>query len=142
MDESGLSPLRIPLGSTVAGEDGTHATLSNYSISENGLVEGRYSDGIVRTLGRVRIATFNNPSGMVAGGNNLFSAGVNSGLPEISDPGSNRSATIVAGALEQSNTDIGDELIEMTLASNHFAANAEVFRAADSLLDELLHLRR
>ena len=142
IDASGLQPLTIPLGSTIAGMDGAPATMTGYAITENGVVEGRFSDGIVRTLGRIRIATFNNPAGLVAAGDNMWAEGVNSGPPVGHHPGSNGAGTIVAGAVELSNTDIGDEIVELTLASTHFSANVEVFRTADSLLDELMHIRR
>lgn len=49
---------------------------------------------------------------------------------------------IAEGAVELSNTDIGDELIELILAEEQFLANANVFESADELLGDLVHLQR
>jgi flagellar hook protein FlgE len=56
-----------------------------------------------------------------------------------SDP---QNATILGGATELSNTDVGQSMVELMLAAQQFRANAGVFQTADHLLDELVHLRR
>ena len=68
--------------------------------------------------------------------------GVNSGEPVISDPGEQGIGTLTAGALELSNTDIGQNLIELILASTQYRGGARVITTAQQLLDELLSLRR
>jgi flagellar hook protein FlgE len=60
----------------------------------------------------------------------------------VSSPGEGATASLVSGAVELSNADIGQSIIEITLASQSFRANAAVLSSADSLLDELSHLRR
>ena len=59
-----------------------------------------------------------------------------------SNPGEDGSASLVAGATELSNADIGQNLIDLFMASDYFRANLAVLRTADSLLDELVELRR
>jgi flagellar hook protein FlgE len=63
-------------------------------------------------------------------------------MPVDSTPGDNGSATLVAGAVELSNTDIGRNLVDTMLASKMFRANAIVFSTTDRLLDELTNLSR
>jgi flagellar hook protein FlgE len=137
-----LQPLAIRLGSLATSADGTAATLTSFSVGEDGRVRGAFSDGISRDLGQIRVARFANPQGLEGGGDNLLQAGANSGLPIEANPGSDGTATIMAGAVELSNTDVGQSLIELSLAEQQFRASANVFRTADSLLDELLLLRR
>ena len=137
IDRSELTPLAIRLGSAAVGPLGTAAILRSYSIGKNGGIVGRYSDGLNRTLGQLRLARFANPAGLAARAGNKFASTPASGLPTESDPGSAVTAEIVSGATELSNVDIGRELIELTLAGNLFQANLAVFRTADNLLGEL-----
>ncbi|MEX2307542.1 MAG: flagellar hook basal-body protein [Pirellulales bacterium] len=137
-----LQPLSIPIGSTTTSANGEAATLTSFSISDDGRIIGQYSDGVDRDLGQIRIARFANPSGLEASGDNGFQTGANSGLPIESNPGTGASASIVAGATELSNTDVGQSIVDLVLASQNFRANATVFGTASDLLDELTSLRR
>jgi flagellar hook protein FlgE len=137
-----LQPLSVPFGSSVENADGSAATLVSVSITDSGRIRGKYSDGVDRDLGQIRIARFTNPSGLEADADSRYQAGANSGLPIESNPGEDGSAALVAGATEVSNADIGQNLIDLFMAADYFRANAAVFRTADSLLDELTGLSR
>ena len=80
--------------------------------------------------------------GLVQRGQNLFAQGVNSGLPIEGDPSSQGLGSIVAGAVELSNTDIGKNLIDLVLATTQYRGNARVISTAQQMLDELLNVRR
>jgi flagellar hook protein FlgE len=97
---------------------------------------------VTRDLGLIRLARFANPAGLVQRGQNLFAQGVNSGLPIEGDPNSQGLGSIVAGAVELSNTDIGKNLIDLVLATTQYRGNARVISTAQQMLDELLNLRR
>jgi flagellar hook protein FlgE len=101
-----------------------------------------FSNGVTRDLGQIRLARFANNSGLEQKGENLYAAGVNSGLPIQGNPGQQGIGRIIAGALELSNTDIGANLIDLILASTQYRGNARVIESAQRLLDELLNLRR
>ncbi|MCA9234588.1 MAG: flagellar hook-basal body complex protein, partial [Planctomycetales bacterium] len=124
-------------------QDGFPAgTLSSFIITETGKIQGVFSNGSSRDLGQIRMARFANNSGLEQIGDNMFAAGVNSGLPIQGDPGGNGIGQITAGAVELSNTDIGQNLIELILASTQYRGGARVITAVQQLLDELLALRR
>ena len=72
----------------------------------------------------------------------MYGLGFNSGLPVEGDPGDLGLGSIVAGALELSNTDTGENLIDLLLASTQYRANSRVISTAQTLLDELLNMRR
>ncbi|MEO8498193.1 MAG: flagellar hook-basal body complex protein, partial [Planctomycetota bacterium] len=110
--------------------------------SRNGIVRGAFSNGVSRTLGQIRLAKFANPAGLEQRGNNLFAVGANSALAVEGNPGENGIATLVSGAVELSNTDIGANLIDLVLATTQYRGNTRVITAAQQLLDELLNLRR
>lgn len=137
IDRRQLVPLTIRLGSAVAGANGTTANLRSYSISKNGQIVGRYSDGISRPLGQLRLARFANPAGLHARYGNRFASTPASGFPQEIDPGAPGAATIVSGATELANVNIGQELIELTLAGNLFRDNLAVIHTADQMLSGL-----
>ena len=87
------------------------------------------------------MARFANNQGLQAQGQNMFSAGVNSGLPVEANPGQQGIGQVVSGAVELSNTDIGQNLIELITASTQYQANARVITSAQQLLGVLLTLR-
>lgn len=126
-----------------ARQDGSSAgTLSSFIIGEDGTIRGVFSSGVTRDLGQIRLARFANPSGLEQKGQNMFSQGVNSGLPVEGNPGNDGTGKIIAGAVELSNTDIGKNLIDLVLATTQYRGNARVITTAQQLLDELLNIRR
>lgn len=138
---SGLSTSTSSL--SAARQDGSPAgTLSSFIIGEDGRLRGVFTSGVTRDLGQIRMAKFANPAGLVQRGQNMFAQGVNSGLPIEGDPSTQGLGSIVAGAVELSNTDIGKNLIDLVLATTQYRGNARVITAAQQMLDELLNLRR
>lgn len=117
-------------------------TLTSYSVGEGGEIMGVFSNGITRTLGQVRLARFANPTGLEQRGQNMYGIGFNSGLPVEGNPGDLGLGGIVAGALELSNTDTGENLVDLLLASTQYRANSRVISTAQQLLDELMNMRR
>ena len=117
-------------------------TLSTFGVGDDGTIFGRFSNGAVRTLGQVVIANFTNPGGLVDAGGNLFESGPNSGPAVVANPGTLGSGLIVAGALEMSNVDLGEEFTQMILTSTGYSASSRVIRTADELMQQLLVLGR
>lgn len=117
-------------------------TLTSYAVGLDGTIEGTFSNGLIRTLGQVALATFTNTEGLVDEGGNLFRVGANSGSPVITTPGQMGAGFITSGALELSNVDIGEEFIKMILTSTGYSANSRVIRTADELMQQLLVLGR
>jgi len=137
-----LTPLKIPQGRVIEGADGFAAMLVDFSIAENGTIHGKFSDGFTRDLGQIPVAQFANPQGLVSHGGGTYSAGVNSGSPTITSVEETGAVAIRTGATELSNTDIGENLVALTLASLQFKSNAAVIRASEEVLDGLTHLWR
>jgi flagellar hook protein FlgE len=127
----------------VTRQDGSAAgTLNSFIVGENGTITGVFSNGITRTLAQIRLARFANPSGLDQRGQNLYAVGVNSGLAVEGNPGSQGIGSVVAGASELSNTDIGASLIDLILASTMYRGNARVITTVQQMFDELMNLRR
>jgi flagellar hook protein FlgE len=144
LDFSNMSGLAASESSLAASrQDGSSAgKLTSYLIGEDGVIRGVFSNGVTRDLGQVQLARFANPSGLEQRGQNLYAQGVNSGLPVQGGPGADGIGSVVAGAVELSNTDIGENLIDLVLATTQYRGNSRVISTAQQLLDELLNLRR
>lgn len=134
---------RSQISFAAARQDGSQpGVLNSYSIGEDGFIRGIFSNGQTRDLGQIRLARFTNPSGLEQRGQNMFSQGVNSGLPIQGAPSENGIGSIAAGAVELSNTDVGGDLVTLILASTQYRSNARVITASQQLFDELLSIRR
>lgn len=143
VDFSAVSGLATDTATLAAArQDGSPpGTLTSYIIGEDGTIRGVFSNGISRELGEVRLARFANPQGLEQRGQNLYAQGINTGLPIQGRPGENGIGSVVAGALELSNTDIGGDLVDLVLASTQYRSNARVITATQELFDELLNIR-
>ena len=144
LDFSQLSGLQTDRSTLqVARQDGSGAgELTSFIVGEDGSVRGVFSNGVVRDLGQIQLARFANPNGLEQRGENMYSTGVNSGLPLTGDPGAQGIGTVISGAVELSNTDIGSNLIDLILASTMYRGNTRVITTVQQMLDELLMLRR
>ena len=116
--------------------------LTDYSIAEDGTIEGIFTNGLKRSLGQVALAHFDNPQGLIDQGGNNYTIGASSGQPIIATPGAFNTGKIQAGALEQSNVDLSKEFIDMIVTSTGFSAASRVITTSDQLIQELLQTTR
>ncbi|MFI4872989.1 MAG: flagellar hook protein FlgE [Phycisphaerales bacterium JB061] len=115
-------------------------TLSSYAVGGDGKISGTFTNGLIRTLGQVAMASFTVPEGLVELEQNLYRPGPNSGPAIISEPTQLGTGRVVSGALETSNVDLGQEFISLILASTGYSASARVIRTSDELIQQLLVL--
>lgn len=137
---SGLASSEASL--VASQQDGSGpGTLTNFTINRDGSITGLFSNNTSRPLGQIILGVFANPQGLEQIGQNLFGSGVNAGF-SLRQPGVNGGGELIANALELSNTDIGRSLIDLSLASTLYRGNSRVITTTQTLLDELLNLRR
>lgn len=117
-------------------------TLVEFNIGEDGIVVGAFSNGLIRNLGQIAMATFTNPEGLVDAGNQMFSTGPNSGSPVIATPLNYGAGRIISSALELSNVDLSAQFINMILASTGYSASTRIITTANDLMQQLLLLGR
>lgn len=117
-------------------------TLTSYSVGQDGVITGAFSNGQTRTVGQVALAKFANPEGLVDIGNNLFGVGPASGNPLVTAPTSLGTGRIVGGSLELSNVDLAEEFINLIRASTGYSAASRVITTTDQLLQQLLVIGR
>ncbi len=141
------------------GDNSYHDIAINSMGQLTGIDNGTGRQAIVATLG---IATFTNPNGLMKAGNSLYTQTYSSGAPltgtdEIINPvsgninsfttvykGANRNGagSINPGTLEMSNVDLSNEFTDMIVTQRGYQANARVITTADTLLEELVNLKR
>ena len=117
--------------------------LSGVSIQNNGMIYASYDNGQTRLLGQIAVASFSNASGLQKEGDNLYSATLNSG--EFDGIGVDVSAGggyMSTGVLEMSNVDLSAEFTEMITTQRGFQANSRIITVSDTLLEELVNLKR
>lgn len=93
-------------------------------------------------LGYVTVATFSNTSGLEKLGGNLYNASPNSGTPSYSQAGAQGVGTIAPSSLEMSNVDLSEEMVNMIITQRGFQANSRIITTTDTMLEELINLKR
>jgi flagellar hook protein FlgE len=138
---SALSDQNSNLAATF--QDGSPVgTLGNFSIGEDGVITGAFTNGLTRTIGQIALAKFANPEGLVDVSSGNFRIGPNSGEALITKPLDFGTGRLVSGALELSNVDLSQEFINMILASTGYSASSRVITTTDELIDQLLLIGR
>lgn len=113
-------------------------TLEDFSISRDGTIEGVFSNGLKRDLGRVALAVFANNNGLEEFGGSLYRPTVNSGIATVVSAGQAGSGAVIGRSLELSNVELAEEFINLISASTGFSANSRVLTTSDELIQELL----
>ena len=113
------------------------------SVDLEGKIYGSYDNGNTELLGQIAVAQFSNASGLEKVGNNCYQTTLNSGDfdgigVEVNADGS----TINSGELEMSNVDLSGQFTDMIVTQRGFQANSRVITVSDTLLEELINLKR
>jgi len=134
---SGLSTV------TAKSDNGRAAgTLESFTLSKDGTVVGSFSNGAKQAVGQIALANFTNPGGLEKAGSSSYRASANSGAATMGVAGSAGMGTLVAGSLEMSNVDLSQEFTNLIVAQRGFQANARVITTSDTVLQELIDLKR
>ncbi|MGU7769819.1 flagellar hook protein FlgE [Burkholderia sp. MR1-5-21] len=115
-------------------------TLTTFTIGTDGKVTGNYSNGQTATLGQIVLANFNNPNGLVSIGGNQYIETAQSGVPQISTPGSTNHGTLQGSALENSNVDLTSQLVNLITAQRNYQANAQTIKTQQTVDQTLINL--
>lgn len=116
--------------------------LKSYSVDSKGVITGNYGNGESYVIGQVALAKFANAAGLEKSGGNLYVESANSGVPELGFPAADGYGVIRSGFLEMSNVDLANEFTEMIIANRAYQANSRSITTSDSMLEELLALKR
>ncbi|MBU1318117.1 MAG: flagellar hook-basal body complex protein [candidate division Zixibacteria bacterium] len=139
----GLTGFASTSTASIINQDGYGlGILNKIAIDPTGQVLGIFTNGVTRTLAQIVLADFSNEQGLRKNGQSLYQESANSGEAAVGVAGETIPATISSGALEASNVDLAQEFTGMIIAQRGFQANARVITTSDSMLDELVNLKR
>lgn len=116
--------------------------LKDFSTSNDGTIVGIYDNGQNQGLYKVSLAKFSNPQGLIKAGGSVFSKSTNSGEPAIVNAMVEGAGTIAGGSQEASNVDLTDEFTNLITTQRGFQASSRVITTSDSMLEELLNIKR
>ncbi|MFL9986265.1 flagellar basal-body rod protein FlgG [Paraburkholderia sediminicola] len=161
----GFFQVQMPDGTTAYTRDGSFqtnaqgqlVTSSGYqvipaiTIPNNATSLTIGSDGVVsitvagqtnsQQLGSMQIATFINPTGLDAKGENLFSETASSGAPNVAQPGLNGAGTLNQGYVEASNVNVVQELVNMIQTQRAYEINSKAVTTSDQMLQTLSQMQ-
>jgi len=124
-------------------QDGyTSGQLQNFSIDRLGVISGAFTNGVNQTLGQIVFADFNNPAGLLRTGDNMYATSGNSGGAVLGYALEGSQSFVTSGALEMSNVDLAQEFTNLIVAQRGFQANSRMITTSDSMLEELVNLKR
>lgn len=126
------------------GTEGGSMSLSGAAVAvlSNGVIEATHPDLGKIQIGRIDLVTFENPYGLEEVGNSYFKATSNSGEAKACQAGEGGTGMLKTSSLEMSNVDMSTEFSDMIVTQRGFQANSRIITVSDSILEELVNLKR
>lgn len=119
----------------------TAGQLSGLVVDKSGVIFARFTNGESLALGQVLMADFANQQGLQPIGNTAWAETFESGDPVINEPGTASLGAIQSGALEESNVDLSEQLVQLIISQRNFQASAKTIETADQTTQTIINLR-
>jgi flagellar hook protein FlgE len=113
----------------------------SYEILPDGRINARYTNGAVRSLFKIPVATFQNPAGLVEESGTMYRTSDKSGQPTLNQVGE-QGIQITAGAVEMANFDLSDGFTQMIITQRAYNTAAQVVRTVDEMSQVVTSLKR
>ena len=137
-----VKPVRGDADNGNAGAGNAAGSLDGFSVQTDGKIYGVYTNGDKKLLGQIAVATFANPSGLESVGNSMYASTLNSGDFDGVGVDVSEVGKLAVGALEMSDVDMATEFTNMITTQRGFQANSRIITTSDSMLEELVNLKR
>jgi flagellar hook protein FlgE len=142
IDLTNLTQFGSKFGISDHWQDGyTSGQIAGIVVTQEGIIQGRYTNGQTKNLGQVVLATFRSNQGLARVGDNMWVESAESGPPIVGRPRSGLNGLISAGQVEESNVDLTQELVNMIIQQRNYQANAQTIRTQDQIMQTLVNLR-
>lgn len=126
-----------------SGAGKPQGNMTGLSVDSYGRIYGSYDNGDTKLLCQIAVASFANAAGLEAVGNSLFATTMNSGdFDGVGQDISSSGGKMNTGVLEMSNVDLSTEFTSMITTQRGFQANSRIITTSDTLLEELINLKR
>ncbi len=142
IDYRGTTQFGSDFGVTDVEQNGfSTGRLSGLEIDAEGIIFARFTNGQSSIIGQVALAEFTNTQGLEPVGNNSWAQTFRSGEPNVGAPGSAALGLINSGALEESNTDLTEQLVQLIIAQRNYQANSKTVETADQVTQTIINIR-
>ncbi len=142
MNYTGSTQLSSAFAVNALKQDGLAAgTLTGINIDETGVISARFSNGSSTPLGKVAMTKFANPQGLAKLGDTTWGQSTASGSPIPGEAGGGNFGMIQSGALEQSNVDLSEQLVNLITAQQAYQANSQTISTENSVIQTILNIR-
>jgi flagellar hook protein FlgE len=123
-------------------QDGfTTGRLSGIEVGDGGVVQARYTNGQSSPLGQLALSTFPSNQGLQQIGDTVWAESFNAGSAIRGIAGSGSFGLVQSGALEASNVDLTEQLVNMITAQRNFQANAQMISTSDQVTQTIINIR-
>jgi flagellar hook protein FlgE len=129
------------LNSTVV-DGAIFGDFAGVEVSPDGFISARFTNGVVRQVYQIPVATVFNPNGLASVGGASFQITDDSGAFTLNAPGIGASGTIAASTLENSNVDIATEFSNLIITQRAYSASSRIITTADEMLNEAIQMKR
>ena len=115
--------------------------LRSVEVDGTGVVFARFSNGQSLSIGKIALANFSNPEGLIKVSDTSFQETFSSGVAQRGEATESNFGLIQSGALESSNVDLTEQLVKMITAQRLFQANAQVISTMDTVTQTIINIR-
>ena len=115
---------------------------ASVDVDEDGFVFAKFTNGIVRKIYQIPVATFTNPDGLEAQAGGTFTVTPESGAYTLTRPGLGTAGNIASSTLESSNVDLATEFTSLITTQRAYSASSKIITTADEMLDEAIRMKR
>ncbi|AXQ30404.1 flagellar hook protein FlgE [Solimonas sp. K1W22B-7] len=115
--------------------------LTGVEVTDEGIVQARFTNGQATPLGQVALTNFANPQGLQQLGDSTWGETFGSGSALRGQAGGTNFGEIQSGALEASNVDLTEQLVNMITAQRNFQANAQMISTSDQITQTIINIR-
>ena len=142
IDYSKSTQFASPFSVLSQSQDGApEGDLVGLAIKDDGLVQASYSNGSQKSLAKVVLVNFSNPSGLRQIGDTNYYKSSDSGTPKYGEAGSAGFGTVRSGATERANVDLTQELVDLITEQRNFQANAKAMETSTSMTNTIIQIR-
>jgi len=142
IDYSKSTQFASPFAVLSQSQDGApEGDLVGLAIKDDGLVQASYSNGAQKSLAKVVLVNFSNPSGLRQIGDTNYYKTSESGTPKYGEAGSAGYGTLRSGATERANVDLTQELVDLITEQRNFQANAKAMETSTSMTQTIIQIR-
>lgn len=142
MNFDNVTQFKSPFAVESLVQDGyAKGNLAGLAVDTYGVIQARYDNGKTTNIGQLVLYNFNNPNGLQPLGNNQWTVSGDSGAATPNYPSIGNTGVIQSAAVEESNVDLTQELVNLIIQQRNYQANAQSIKTQDQVLQTLVNMR-